>query len=53
MRDVLAHAYFGVDLRFVWSTATTQIDKLEAAARSLLASPSGSGLESKLSRDPP
>jgi uncharacterized protein with HEPN domain len=39
MRDVLAHAYFGVDLRFVWNTATTQITELEAAVRALLAPP--------------
>jgi uncharacterized protein with HEPN domain len=37
MRNVLAHAYFGVSLRVVWDTATTQIDELEKAARSLLA----------------
>jgi len=39
MRDVLAHAYFGVDVRFVWNTATTQITELEAAVRALLAPP--------------
>jgi uncharacterized protein with HEPN domain len=29
MRNVLAHAYFGVSLKIVWDTATTQIDDLE------------------------
>src|SRR5207245_6520461 len=29
MRDVVAHGYFGVDSKLVWSTATTQIDELE------------------------
>jgi uncharacterized protein with HEPN domain len=38
MRDVLAHAYFGVDLDFVWDTATTRVAELEAAVRSLLPS---------------
>jgi uncharacterized protein with HEPN domain len=36
MRNVLAHAYFGVSLKVVWDTATTQIDDLENAARALL-----------------
>ena len=36
MRDVLAHAYFGVDLHFVWNTATTQVGELEAAVQQLL-----------------
>ena len=26
MRDVLAHGYFGLSLKVVWDTATTQID---------------------------
>lgn len=37
MRDVLAHAYFGLDTKVVWSTATTQLDALESAVRKLLA----------------
>jgi uncharacterized protein with HEPN domain len=37
MRNVLAHAYFGVSMKIVWDTATTQIDELEKAVRSLLA----------------
>ena len=36
MRDVLAHAYFGVDVRFIWNTVTTKIDELEAGILSLL-----------------
>ncbi len=37
MRDVLAHAYFGVDPRVVWDVATTKLDELEAAVRTLVA----------------
>jgi uncharacterized protein with HEPN domain len=36
MRNVLAHAYFGVSLKVVWDTATTQIDELEKSVRALL-----------------
>jgi uncharacterized protein with HEPN domain len=36
MRNVLAHAYFGVSLKVVWNTATTQVDELENAVRALL-----------------
>lgn len=36
MRDVVAHGYFGVSLRVVWDTATTQIEELENAARAML-----------------
>jgi uncharacterized protein with HEPN domain len=36
MRNVLAHAYFGVSPKVVWDTATTQIDDLEKAVRALL-----------------
>ena len=36
MRNVLAHAYFGVSLKVVWDTATTQVDELERAVRALL-----------------
>ncbi len=35
MRNVLAHAYFGLDTMVVWSTATTKLDELEAAVRKL------------------
>ena len=35
MRDVLARAYFGLSVKVVWDTATTQIDQLEAAVRAL------------------
>ena len=31
MRNVLAHADFGLDTKVVWSTATTKLDELEAA----------------------
>jgi uncharacterized protein with HEPN domain len=37
MRDVLAHGYFGLDTKVVWSTATTKLDELERAIRNLLA----------------
>jgi uncharacterized protein with HEPN domain len=37
MRDIVAHAYFGLDLKVVWSVCATQIDLLEKAVRSLLA----------------
>ncbi len=36
MRDVLAHGYFGLDNRVLWSTATTKMDELENAVRRLL-----------------
>jgi uncharacterized protein with HEPN domain len=36
MRDVLAHAYFGVDPSVVWDVATTKIEELEAAVRKML-----------------
>jgi uncharacterized protein with HEPN domain len=36
MRDVLAHAYFGLSLKIVWDTATTQIEPLDQAARAFL-----------------
>jgi uncharacterized protein with HEPN domain len=36
MRNVLAHSYFGVSLKVVWDTATTQIDELEKAVGALL-----------------
>jgi Uncharacterized conserved protein len=37
MRDVLAHGYFGLNTKVVWSTATTKLDALENAVRGLLA----------------
>lgn len=37
IRDVLAHAYFGLDAKVVWSTATTKLDELEKAVRKLVA----------------
>lgn len=36
MRDVIAHGYFGLDMKVVWSTATTKLDQFEAAVRRLL-----------------
>lgn len=36
MRDVLAHAYFGIDPGVVWDVATTKLDELETAVRALL-----------------
>jgi uncharacterized protein with HEPN domain len=36
MRDVIAHGYFGLDMKVVWSTATTRLDQLEVAVRKLL-----------------
>jgi uncharacterized protein with HEPN domain len=38
MRDVVAHGYFGLDAKVVWSTATTKLDMLEKAVRDLLSS---------------
>ncbi len=36
MRDVLAHGYFGMDPRVVWSTVTTKLEALQTAVRGLL-----------------
>ena len=36
MRDVLAHGYFGVSLKVVWDTATTQVEELQKAVRGML-----------------
>jgi len=36
MRDVIAHAYFEVDLEIVWDAFTTKLGPLEAAVRRLL-----------------
>lgn len=38
MRDILAHGYFGLEVKVVWSTATTKLDELETAVRKLLES---------------
>jgi uncharacterized protein with HEPN domain len=35
MRDVIAHAYFEVDLEIVWDVLTTKLGPLEDAARRL------------------
>ncbi len=37
MRDVVAHGYFGLDLKVVWSIATTKVDELERLVRKLRA----------------
>jgi uncharacterized protein with HEPN domain len=37
MRDVIAHGYFGLDMKVVWDTATTKIDELGAAVRKMMA----------------
>jgi uncharacterized protein with HEPN domain len=37
MRDVLAHGYFGMDARVVWSTVTTKVEALRSAVRNLIA----------------
>jgi len=39
MRNQLAHGYFGLDTKVVWSTATTKMGEMEAAIRRLLGSP--------------
>jgi uncharacterized protein with HEPN domain len=36
MRDVIAHGYFGLDMKVVWDTAKTKLDKLETAVRKTL-----------------
>jgi uncharacterized protein with HEPN domain len=36
MRDRLTHAYFAVDIRLVWRVVEDDLDRLEAAVRSLL-----------------
>jgi uncharacterized protein with HEPN domain len=36
MRDVLAHGYFGLDVKVVWNTATTKLEMLEKVVRGLL-----------------
>ena len=33
MRDVIAHGYFGLDMKVVWDTAKTKLDELETAVR--------------------
>jgi uncharacterized protein with HEPN domain len=37
MRDVLAYGYFGLEVKVVWSTATTKLEALEIAVRKLVA----------------
>lgn len=37
MRDVIAHGYFGLDVRLVWDIAKTKLEGLEAAVRALIA----------------
>lgn len=41
MRNVLAHAYFGVDLVIVWRTVQTDLTRLEQEARKALAEARG------------
>ena len=36
MRDVLAHGYFGLSIKVVWDTATTQVEELQKAVRGML-----------------
>jgi len=35
MRNLVAHEYFGIDLRIVWNVATTKLSDLEKAVRML------------------
>jgi len=35
MRDLIAHAYFEVDLEIVWDVVTTKLGTLEAGVRLL------------------
>lgn len=37
MRDVVAHGYFGLDLKVVWSIATTKVEELEMLVRKIRA----------------
>ena len=39
MRDIVAHAYFGLDFEVVWSVCTTKIADLEAALTGILRQP--------------
>lgn len=41
MRNVLAHAYFGVDLPTVWKTIQEDLPPLKARLREVLRSPAG------------
>ncbi len=36
MRNILAHAYFGVSLEIIWDAAITQVAPIEAAVRKIL-----------------
>ena len=38
MRNVVAHGYFGVDLRIIWETVQRDLPALEVALRSLVPS---------------
>lgn len=35
MRNILAHEYFGVNLKIVWEAARTELDALESALRKM------------------
>ncbi len=37
MRDVVAHGYFGLNMKVIWDTAKAKLDELEQAVRRLLA----------------
>lgn len=37
LRDILVHAYFGVDDEIIWDVVQTKLPPLEAAARRMLA----------------
>jgi uncharacterized protein with HEPN domain len=39
MRDMLVHAYFGVDVEIVWDVVETKLPPLRAAVRRLLDNP--------------
>ncbi len=39
LRDILIHAYFGVDLVIVWDIVESKLDELERSARELLNEP--------------
>jgi uncharacterized protein with HEPN domain len=35
VRNLVAHEYFGIDLRIVWNVATTKLSDLEKSVRML------------------
>lgn len=43
MRDVVAHGYFGLNMKVIWDTAKTKLDDLERAVQSLLEEAPGGG----------